>query len=112
MDGDILDEPLRTMGFTQNWLYAELDKLGAKVEDVYFAQVDTYGELTVDLLDDQIQVPQNEERKLLYANLKKCQADLELFSLSTKSKKAKKMYESTSQQLDQVITDIAALLKT
>ena len=89
MDGEVMDEPLRVAGFNHGWLVEELDKQGAKIKDVFLAQVDTYGQLTVDLYDDQIQVPQNEERKLLYANLKKCQADLELFSLSTKSKKAK-----------------------
>ncbi|MEX3614981.1 DUF421 domain-containing protein [Paenibacillus glucanolyticus] len=112
MDGNIMDEPLRVMGFGQNWLLDELDKIGAKLKDVYFAQVDTYGTLTVDLYDDQIQVPQNEERKLLYANLKKCQADLELFSLSTKSKKAKKMYEESSKQIEQILAQVTPILNT
>ncbi|WFB57281.1 DUF421 domain-containing protein [Paenibacillus sp. BR1-192] len=112
MDGKVMDEPLRVMGFNQGWLVEELDKQGAKIKDVYLAQVDTYGQLTVDLYDDQIQVPQNEERKLLYANLKKCQADLELFSLSTKSKKAKKMYEESSKRMEKILADVQPILKT
>jgi uncharacterized membrane protein YcaP (DUF421 family) len=112
MDGKVMDEPLRVMGFNQGWLVEELDKQGAKIKDVYLAQVDTYGQLTVDLYDDQIQVPQNEERKLLYANLKKCQADLELFSLSTKSKKAKKMYEESSKQIEKIIAEVKPILNT
>ena len=112
MDGKVMDEPLRVMGFSQGWLEEELDKQGAKIKDVYLAQVDTYGQLTVDLYDDQIQVPQNEERKLLYANLKKCQADLELFSLSTKSKKAKKMYEESSKQIEKIIAEVKPILNT
>ena len=70
MDGEVMDEPARVAGFNQGWLVEELDKQGAKIKDVFLAQVDTYGQLTIDLYDDQIQVPQNEERKLLYANLK------------------------------------------
>ncbi len=112
MDGEVMDEPLRVMGFNQGWLVEELDKQGAKIKDVFLAQVDTYGQLTVDLYDDQIQVPQNEERKLLYANLKKCQADLELFSLTTKSQKAKKMYEESSKQIEQIIDSVKPILNT
>jgi uncharacterized membrane protein YcaP (DUF421 family) len=112
MDGKVMDEPLRVAGFNQGWLVEELDKQGAKIKDVFLAQVDAYGQLTIDLYDDQIQVPQNEERKLLYANLKKCQADLELFSLSTKSKKAKKMYEDCSQEIEQIIAKVKPILNT
>ncbi|MBT2762542.1 DUF421 domain-containing protein [Paenibacillus sp. ISL-20] len=112
MDGKVMDEPLRVAGFNQGWLVEELDKQGAKIKDVFLAQVDAYGQLTIDLYDDQIQVPQNEERKLLYANLKKCQADLELFSLSTKSKKAKKMYEECSKQIEKIIAEVKPILNT
>ncbi|WP_098748512.1 DUF421 domain-containing protein [Paenibacillus sp. EZ-K15] len=112
MDGKVMDEPLRVAGFNQGWLVEELDKQGAKIKDVFLAQVDAYGQLTIDLYDDQIQVPQNEERKLLYANLKKCQADLELFSLSTKSKKAKKMYEDCSKEIEQIIAKVKPILNT
>ncbi|KOP66927.1 hypothetical protein AMS62_18040 [Bacillus sp. FJAT-18019] len=112
MDGQVMDEPLRVMGLNQGWLVEELDKQGAKLQDVYLAQVDTYGQLTIDLYDDQIQTPQNEKRKLLYANLKKCQADLELFSLSTKSKKAKEMYEQSSKQIEKIIATVKTILTT
>lgn len=112
MDGKVMDEPLRVMGFNQGWLVAELDKQGAKLQDVYLAQVDTYGQLTIDLYDDQVQTPQNEERKLLYANLKKCQADLELFSLSTKSKNAKEMYEQSSKEIEKIIATVKTILTT
>ncbi|MGO4786392.1 DUF421 domain-containing protein [Paenibacillus sp. 2KB_20] len=112
MDGKVMDEPLRVAGFNQGWLVEELDKQGAKIKDVFLAQVDAYGQLTIDLYDDQIQVPKNEERKLLYANLKKCQADLELFSLSTKSKKAKKMYEECSKQIEKIIAEVKPILNT
>ncbi|MCM3492969.1 DUF421 domain-containing protein [Paenibacillus lactis] len=112
MDGKILDEPLRVMGFSQSWLKDELDKQGVKLKDVYFAQVDTFGGLTIDLYDDQMQQPQNQERALLFANLKKCQADLELFSLSTKDKAAKKMYEESAKEMARILQEVKPILNT
>lgn len=112
MDGQVMDEPLRVLGFNQGWLTEELNKMGTKLSEVYFAQVDMYGQLTVDLYDDQISMPHNEDRKLLYAKLKKCQADLELFSLSTKNKKAKEMYEQCSKQMENVLAEVKTILTT
>jgi len=61
--------------------------------------VDSYGELTVDLYDDQIKVPSPQTRPLLMAMIKKCQADLELFALETQSDKAKNMYNRNAKKL-------------
>ena len=57
MDGEILDEPLATAGRSRQWLHTELAKLGVTIENVFLGQVDSYGQLTVDLFDDKIQVP-------------------------------------------------------
>ena len=35
----------------------ELDKLGVTIENVFMAQVDSYGDLTVDVYDDKIEHP-------------------------------------------------------
>lgn len=70
-DGKMLDEPLATRGFNRNWLQAELSKMDVALENVFLGQVDQYGQLTVDLFDDQLQVPQPTELPLLHANLKK-----------------------------------------
>ena len=99
MDGEILDEPLSTAGRSRQWLHTELAKLGVTIENVFLGQVDSYGQLTVDLFDDKIQVPSPQEKPLLYATLKKCQADLELFALGTENPKAKKMYTENSKKL-------------
>ena len=92
MDGVVLDEPLSTAGRNRRWLETELDKLNVSIDNIYLAQVDTYGQLTVDLYDDKIKVASPQERPLLLAMIKKCQADLELFSLATESEATKKMY--------------------
>ncbi|MFB5761490.1 DUF421 domain-containing protein [Paenibacillus medicaginis] len=110
MDGEMLDEPLATIGFNRGWLAAELEKQGVAVENVFLGQVDSYGQLYVDLFDDQLKVPQPQEKALLLATLKKCEADLEMFSLSTKDQSGKKLYEQCSKQLEIVIKDVKPLL--
>ncbi|HEX7057071.1 MAG TPA: DUF421 domain-containing protein [Bacilli bacterium] len=109
-DGEILDEPLATIGLNREWLKTELDKLGVAVENVFLGQVDSYGQLYVDLYDDNIKVPAPQQKAALLATLKKCEADLEMFGLSVDDLLVKKMYESCSQKLQQVIADVKPLL--
>ena len=45
------------------------------------AQVDSSGELYVDLFDDMIEIPQSNVKELLYANIEKAQADLMSYAL-------------------------------
>ncbi|MFD6207878.1 DUF421 domain-containing protein [Peribacillus sp. NPDC060253] len=111
MDGSILDEPLSTIGLNRNWLHTELDKLGVTLENVFLAQANSNGELTVDLFDDKLKVPSPQEKPLMLATLKKCQADLELFALGTESKEAKEMYSKNSEKLQKAIDDVAHILK-
>ena len=111
MDGEILDEPLATAGRSRQWLHTELSKLGVTIENVFLGQVDSYGQLTVDLFDDKIQVPSPQEKPLLYATLKKCQADLELFALGTENPQAKKMYTENSKKLQEAIDKVAYVLQ-
>ncbi|MGE7762737.1 DUF421 domain-containing protein [Peribacillus sp. NPDC097895] len=111
MDGSILDEPLSTIGLNRNWLHTELDKLGVTLENVFLGQANSNGELTVDLFDDKLKVPSPQEKPLMLATLKKCQADLELFALGTESKEAKEMYSKNSEILQKAIDDVAHILK-
>ncbi|OMF60024.1 hypothetical protein BK139_10870 [Paenibacillus sp. FSL R5-0490] len=111
MDGVIMDEPLATIGRSRAWLYTELDKFGVTVENVFLGQVNSYGELTVDLFDDQLQVPSPQDRALILSTLKKCQADLELFALGTEVKEAKQMYSENSEKLQKAIDKVMPILK-
>src|SRR5690606_2859873 len=77
MDGKIMDEPLATAGYSRAWLHTELEKIGVTVENVYLAQVDEYGQLYIDMYDDQLQIPAPSSLALLWASLKKIEADLE-----------------------------------
>jgi uncharacterized membrane protein YcaP (DUF421 family) len=102
MDGLILNDPLARSGKNRAWLHLELEKLGVTIENVFLGQVDSY--------DDQIKVPPPTERPLLMAMLKKCQADLELFSLETESEDAKKMYRKNSKRLTEAIDKLSPYL--
>jgi uncharacterized membrane protein YcaP (DUF421 family) len=112
MDGTIQDEPLAKAGKSREWLHMELDKLGVTKENVFLAQSDSYGEITVDLYDDKIKVPAPQQKPLLLATLKKCEADLELFSLTTKHADAKRMYGQCSEKLQKVIKDLSLILQS
>jgi uncharacterized membrane protein YcaP (DUF421 family) len=111
MDGEILDEPLSTIGQSRRWLHTELEKLGVTIENVFLGQIDSDGQLTVDLFDDKLQVPSPQEKPLLLSTMKKCQADLELFALGTEVEKAKHTYSKNSQKLQEVIDKVTPLLR-
>lgn len=111
MDGKIIDEPLATIGLSREWLNTELEKLGVAIENVFLGQVDSYGQLFVDLYDDDIKVPLPQNKAALFATLKKCEADLMLFGLTTKNKKAKLMYEQCVYEMEEIIADLEPLLR-
>jgi uncharacterized membrane protein YcaP (DUF421 family) len=111
MDGIILDEPLATMGLNRGWLKQELDKQGVAIENVFLGQVDSYGQLTLDLYDDKIKIPEPQEKKLLLAAIKKVQADFELFALQTESKEAKELYETNAEKMKTLLQKVEPFLR-
>ncbi|SDC68171.1 Uncharacterized membrane protein YcaP, DUF421 family [Paenibacillus sp. UNCCL117] len=112
VDGNIMDEQLASGGFSREWLQTELEKIGVTVENVFLAQADSYGQLTVDLYDDTLQVPKPSAKPLLLATLKKCEADLTLFGLSTKNPSAKTMYEDAAARMARIVQEAEPLLKS
>jgi uncharacterized membrane protein YcaP (DUF421 family) len=111
MDGTIINDAMSAAGKNRNWLHTELDKLGVTIENVFMAQVDSYGELTVDLYDDQIKVPSPQVRPLLLAMINKCQADVELYALETQNKSAKDMYHKNAKKLAKIADTLTPFLK-
>jgi uncharacterized membrane protein YcaP (DUF421 family) len=103
MDGNILNEPLFSLGLNKEWLKEELEKMGVALENVFLGQVDSSGDLFLDLFDDAVEIPQPKVKELLYANLQKVQADLSTFSLQTEDKNAKGMYLRNSQMLENLL---------
>ena len=111
MDGNVLDEPLSASGHNRAWLHSELEKLGVVIENVFLGQVDSYGQLTIDIYNDKLQMHSPQNKPLLLASLKKCHADLELFSLETKSKSASEMYSKNAKQIEKILNKVTYLLK-
>lgn len=103
MDGKILLEPLANLNLNPSWLQNELDKQNVTIENVFLAQADSHGQLFIDLYDDQLSVPTPTEKPLLLANLKKAQADLELFALATENKQSQSVYWQNSEKLQKAI---------
>ncbi|MDT3698040.1 MAG: DUF421 domain-containing protein [Thermincola sp.] len=110
IDGVIMDEPLATLGLNRGWLNTELNKIGVTVENVFLGQVDSHGQLTVDLFDDKLKVPEPQQKALLLATLKKCEADIEMFALGSQDKASKAMYTQCSKQLQEVISSVRPIL--
>lgn len=112
MDGEILSEGLLASGFQQEWLKTQLEKRGVELKEVFLGQVDDLGQLHIDLYDDQMEVPQTNEHKWLWAVLKKCEADLEMFALSTKNQQAVELYQNCLQSMKQVIREVKTYLQS
>ncbi|GAA0440547.1 DUF421 domain-containing protein [Lentibacillus halophilus] len=106
MDGKVLLEPLANASLNPNWLETELEKMNVSIENVFLGQVDSDGQLTVDLFDDQLSVPSPTEKPLLLATMKKCQADLEMFALETENEQSKTLYQTNSERLQQAISKL------
>lgn len=110
MDGNIIEEGLRAAGKNRAWLYTELEKLEVTLDNVFLGQIDSFGEITVDLYDDKLKVPAPTQRPLLMASLKKAQADLEIFSLSTDCEKSKDMYKENAALMQGLIDKLEPYL--
>ena len=110
LDGNILDEGLTNSGLNQGWLRTELENKGVALENVFIGQVDSSGDLYLDLFDDMIQVPKTQVKEMLYASIQKTQADLLSFSLETDNEIAKKMYLRNTKKLDKVIEKLEPYL--
>jgi uncharacterized membrane protein YcaP (DUF421 family) len=102
LDGNILNESLASLGFNLQWLMNQLSNLGITKDNVFIAQVNSTGELYVDMFDDALNAPKPTVREMLYAALEKSEADLQKFSLETKNKAAKLMYEVNSRKLKEL----------
>ncbi|WP_215828245.1 DUF421 domain-containing protein [Pelorhabdus rhamnosifermentans] len=102
LDGNILNEPLFSLGFNKEWLGIQLETMGVSLDNVFIGQVDSSGELYLDLFDDAIQLSQPKVKEMLYANFEKSQADLMTFALETENETAKKMYSEHAEKLRQL----------
>lgn len=110
LDGNILDETLAAMGKNRDWLKLQLEHWGVALTNVFLGQVDSSGDLYLDLFDDAIILPQPKVKELLYANLQKIQADLTTFALETQAQDAKAMYADYAARLEATLQRIKPYL--
>lgn len=110
LDGNILNEGLTNTGLNRTWLTTQLEIKGVSLENVFLGQVDSSGDLYVDLFDDMIQVPKTEIKDMLYASIEKCQADLTSFSLDSDNEEAKSMYSQDADKLEKVMQKLEPYL--
>ncbi|HYF81767.1 MAG TPA: DUF421 domain-containing protein [Clostridia bacterium] len=103
LDGNILYEPLASLGHNKDWLKTQFETLGVSLDNVFIAQVDSSGELYVDLFDDSIENPKPKVKEMLYAGLEKSQANLETFALETQNENAKVMYNRNAKKLEELL---------
>ncbi|MBW9152687.1 DUF421 domain-containing protein [Clostridium estertheticum] len=110
LDGNILNEGLTNSGLNRNWLETQLENKGVVLDNVFIAEVDSSGDLYLDLFDDVIQVPKSQNKEMLYASIQKSQADLMTFALETKNESAKSMYLRNAGELDKVMKKLEPYL--
>jgi uncharacterized membrane protein YcaP (DUF421 family) len=106
LDGNMLDEPLSNLGLNRSWLKSQLDGTGVALENVFLAQVDSSGDLYLDLFDDSLQPPQPKAKEMLYANLRKSHTDLLKYSLETDDKNAKSNFKNDADKLKKALDDL------
>lgn len=110
LDGTVLNESLASLGLNKEWLCAQLESMGVSLDNVFIGQVDSSGDLYIDLFDDSIELPQPKVKEMIYANIEKAQASLTTFSLETEDEKAKAMYESNAHKLKELMDKLKPYL--
>ncbi|GAA0068629.1 DUF421 domain-containing protein [Clostridium sardiniense] len=110
LDGNILNQGLTNAGLNRGWLTTQLEIKGVSLENVFLGQVDSSGDLYVDLFDDMIQVPKTQVKEMLYASIQKSQADLMSFSLDCDNEDAKAMYLQNAEKLEKIIKKLETYL--
>ncbi|NBJ71372.1 MULTISPECIES: DUF421 domain-containing protein [Clostridia] len=112
MDGQILNRSLKQLGYSKGWLLGEVQKQGASsFNEVFFAQMDSKGNVYVDLYEEEGKQQVVEEKPLIAATLKKAQADLENYALQTENSEAKQMYSEQAINLQKMLDKISPYLK-
>lgn len=110
LDGNILNESLSNLGLNQEWLKIQLSNSGVSLDNVFIGQVNSSGELYIDLFDDSIQLPQPKVKELIYANISKAYADLLSFELETDNLKTKAMYSKNAEKLKIIMDNLRPYL--
>jgi uncharacterized membrane protein YcaP (DUF421 family) len=110
LDGNILNEPLASLGLNKEWLQIQLESMGISLDNVFLGQVDSSGDLYIDLFDDAVELPQSKMKEAIYANIEKSQASFENFAMETNDAEAKAMYKKNAVKLKQLMERLETYL--
>lgn len=111
-DGHVIRQTLLDTGFTEGWLLGEIMKQGASdYTDVFLAQVDSKGNLYVDLYQDVLKPAEVQAKPLLMSSFKKMASDLEMYALETGNTEARQMYSDLAQKLRTLIKELQSYLR-
>ncbi|MCX7922594.1 MAG: DUF421 domain-containing protein [Clostridia bacterium] len=110
LDGNVLNEPLTSLGLNKEWLRIQLENTGVSLDNIFIAQVDSSGDLHLDLFDDSVELPQPKVKEMIYANLEKNQASLMTFALETNDENAKAMYSRNAEKIKQLMEKLEPYL--
>lgn len=110
LDGNIIYESLCNLGLNEEWLKIQLQNLGVSLSNVFIGQVDSSGDLYVDLFDDVMEVSKPQVKELIYANLEKCHGDLLSFGLETEDEEIKDIYQKDAEELDLIMKKLKPFL--
>ena len=107
MPNETIHEELNVIGFGRLPASSvEPEALGSHI-----GQVDSAGELYVDLFDDTLQVPRPSARKLLAAQLAQAEADLQSYALEVQDPAAREMYQQCAQEMNRVRQELEPYLR-
>lgn len=99
LDGNVLHDPLTELGLTRSWIQTQLESSGVSLDNVFLGQVNSAGELYLDVFDDSIQLANPSVREMLFANLQKAEADLEKYAYETQDQGAKELFSKNAQRI-------------
>ncbi|MDG5473294.1 DUF421 domain-containing protein [Jeotgalibacillus sp. ET6] len=112
MDGAVMIKTLASIGKDESWLTSQLAKKKKKIEDVFLAQINSFGQLHLDLYDDPVSGNLTDQRKVIKAVLEKSKADLDLLSMYAADDESRLKYQKNSDKLATVLSDLSALSKS
>ncbi|MGI6318579.1 MAG: DUF421 domain-containing protein [Firmicutes bacterium] len=111
INGKILHKSLELKGFTENWLRDKLFEMGVEnPEAVSVAQVDSNGNLYVDLYDDKKDRPKSTKEKELILTLEKVYAELDTFSRETGNEENGKLFSQYADQTGAILSELKTRL--
>ncbi len=111
-DGQILKDTLEASPYDEEWLKRELKQQGVEnLKDVVFAQVNSKGDLYIDLQkDSERALLRPQQAKIIKTQLAQCVAQLGLFALDTEDEQRKRTYRDLADDLRSASRDFVGLL--